>query len=122
MVTTNENAPPAGTGAGRPFYDRQAAELKLLLKQRAQLEAQVASLDDRIYDKETEYLEDTPHGNIIVGFDAYTKGTGAATGGRRRGVVNETHRIFSNSSASYKNNAVSWERGRGRGEERANGL
>jgi chromatin modification-related protein EAF6 len=120
MATGSENAPPAGArtdGAGRPFYDRQAAELKALIKDRDKLAALLATTENSIYDKETEYLEDTPNGNIVVGFDQYTKGTSAATGARRRGGVNDAHRIFSNSSVSYKSAAVSWNMGKG-GEEK----
>src|SRR5205807_1245293 len=63
--------------------------------------------------KETEYLEETPSGNIITGFESYTKGTtggigGGAAGGRSRrgGGVSEGNRVFSRSSVSFNANAV----------------
>jgi chromatin modification-related protein EAF6 len=67
-----------------------------------------AAQEDAIYQKETEYLENTPAGNIITGFDAYTKGTGgtaAAARGRKTGQT-DANRVFSRSSISYNANAV----------------
>lgn len=56
-----------------------------------------------IYKNETEYLEDTPAGNIIVGFEGYTKGSSgaAAGGGRRKGNVVEGNRVFSRCSVTF---------------------
>lgn len=51
--------------------------------------------------KETEYLESTPAGNIIVGFDNYTKGTSAAAAQRRKSGLTDQNRVFSRSSVSY---------------------
>ncbi len=61
-----------------------------------------AAHDESIYTKETDYLESTPNGNIITGFDNYTKGTGGAAGRRKTGL-NEANRVFSRSSVSYNN-------------------
>lgn len=67
---------------------------------------QQASEDD-IYQKETEYLESTPHGNIITGFDSYTKGAGTtAAAQRRRMGLTDQNRVFSRSSVSYNPNSV----------------
>lgn len=60
-----------------------------------------------IYQKETEYLENTPSGNIITGFDNYTKATTGAAAQRRKAGLTESSRVFSRSSISYNaNNAV----------------
>lgn len=56
-------------------------------------------MDDTIYKKEGEYLEDTPHGNILTGFENYIKGvTSNAVTGRRKQGVSENDRVFSKSS------------------------
>jgi len=65
-----------------------------------------AAEEDSIYQKETEYLETTPAGNIVVGFDNYTKGSGNAAAARRKTGLTETNRVFSRSSVSYNANNV----------------
>lgn len=73
-----------------------------MLAKRAQLERNLQLTEEAIYKKETEYLEETPQGNIITGFDAYTKSSSVAPGGaRRRGLVVEMNRVFSRSSVSF---------------------
>jgi len=58
-----------------------------------------AAMDEAIYKKEGEYLENTPHGNILTGFDNYIKGvTSSGAGGRRKQGVGEADRVFSRSS------------------------
>jgi chromatin modification-related protein EAF6 len=105
-------APPAAAGngevPGQPFYDKTRQHLKELLHKKRILERSLSSQEDSIFRKETEYLEETPSGNIITGFEAYTKGTGATGGGaRRRGGVSEGSRVFSRSSISFNASAVS---------------
>jgi chromatin modification-related protein EAF6 len=58
------------------------------------------TLDDAILKKESEYLEDTPHGNILTGFDNYIKGSSSTApgGGRRKTAVDDSNRVFSRSS------------------------
>ncbi|KAE9381503.1 NuA4-domain-containing protein [Stipitochalara longipes BDJ] len=111
----SENAPPAsaavgtnGDVPGQPFYDKARAHLKDLLQKKRLLERSLAQQEETIYKKETDYLEDTPSGNIITGFEAYTKGSGSsAPGQRRRAAVQESNRVFSRSSISYNVNAES---------------
>ncbi len=68
--------------------------------------------EEAIFQKETEYLESTPSGNIITGFDNYTKGTSSAAAQRRKTGLTEANRVFSRSSISYNPNAVSPRRRR----------
>jgi chromatin modification-related protein EAF6 len=65
-----------------------------------------AAEEELIYEKETEYLENTPSGNIIIGFDNYTKGTTGAAAQRRKTGLTDANRVFSRSSISYNPNAV----------------
>lgn len=60
-----------------------------------------AQREDAILQKETEYLENTINGNIITGFDNYTKGTTSAAAQRRKTGTTEANRVFSRSSISY---------------------
>jgi chromatin modification-related protein EAF6 len=66
------------------------------------------AMDDAIYKKETEYLEDTPYGNILIGFDNYIKGSSSAApgGGRRKAGVDDSNRVFSRSSVRYNDGTV----------------
>lgn len=89
-------------GCCRPFSSSSARSNHVLLNPQAQRE-------ERIEQKETEYLESTPAGNILTGFDNYTKGTTqAAAAQRRKTGPLEQHRVFSRSSISYNpNNSAS---------------
>lgn len=70
--------------------------------------ARQAQQEEEIYEKETAYLENTPAGNVMTGFDNYTKGTTqAAAAQRRKTGPLEQHRVFSRSSISYNPNAAS---------------
>jgi chromatin modification-related protein EAF6 len=113
-----ENIPPqpppssAPTAAadvpGQPFYERTRLHLKDLLHKKRQLERSLAATEETILNKETEYLEDTPAGNIIIGFENYTKNVGVGGGGRRgRGAGDgEGGRVFTRSSVSFRGGEV----------------
>lgn len=65
-------------------------------------------MEESILSKEASYLESTPSGNIITGFDNYMKGTGGAAAQRRKSNAADLNRVFSKSSISYRpNNGVS---------------
>ena len=87
-----------------PYYEKSRQHLKELLAKKRQLEKQLAVREDMIYQKETEYLENTPSGNIITGFDNYTKATTGAAAQRRKAGLTESSRVFSRSSISYNAN------------------
>jgi len=101
--STNENS--VDKSAGRPYHDKIAADLRALLAKRVVLDRSLNQIEDRLYSAETEYLESTPNGNMLTGFDNYIKGSSSsAAGGRRKGAINESDRVFSNSSISFKAN------------------
>ena len=56
--------------------------------------------------KEAAYLESTPSGNIITGFDNYMKGISGAAAQRRKTGPMDQNRVFSRSSISYRPNTV----------------
>ncbi|KAI3401929.1 hypothetical protein diail_6489 [Diaporthe ilicicola] len=106
MTENNQTAAGADAPGGLPFYEQSRTQLKTLLAKRRELEKKLAGIEDNIYAKETEYLEQTQAGNIMTGFDNYTKGTNAAAAQRRKGATMEQHRVFSKSSISYNANAA----------------
>lgn len=69
-----------------------------------------AQVEDGIAQKESTYLESTPGGNIITGFDNYMKTTSGAAAQRRKTGPLDQNRVFSRSSISYRpnNNNVSF--------------
>lgn len=70
-------------------------ELKSLISHRQQIKSWLADTNARIAELEEAYLEDTPHGNIVRGFE---------TDGRLlplRKSVDDKERMFSNSSYQY---------------------
>lgn len=117
--------------AGIPYYEKQRQHLKELLNKKKLLEKRLVRTDvachkpnqlsnclliqrhyeqlaqeEAIYQKETEYLENTPAGNIITGFDNYTKGTANVAAQRRKTGLTDANRVFSRSSISYNPAAV----------------
>lgn len=115
---------------GLPFYEKSRLHLRDLLRKQQALQRNLANLEETIYRKETEYLEDTPAGNIILGFDGFVKGASVlGGGGGRRGVDGDRRgdsrrgidgvRLFSRSSVSYRPGGESvvsaiscqWQRG-----------
>ncbi|TAQ86530.1 hypothetical protein B7494_g5154 [Chlorociboria aeruginascens] len=78
-----ENTAPATNGTngdvpGQPFYEKARVHLTKLLEKKRVLERTLAQQEDLIYKRETDYLEETPTGNIIIGFENYTKGGSSA--------------------------------------------
>jgi len=110
----SENAPPStaiGTDddptRGMPYHDKVTQDLKAMLQKKRQLERSVMQHDEAIYKKETDYLEETPYGNILTGFDNYIKGSSSsAPGGRRKAGITDQDRVFSRSSLRYNDTTV----------------
>lgn len=82
-------------------YEKEKQQVKDLLQRRNQLTRSIANMDAKIADLETKYLESTPTGNILTGFDNYTKGVTGAAAQRRKAGTTEQNRVFSRSSISY---------------------
>ncbi|KAL1861449.1 hypothetical protein Daus18300_008842 [Diaporthe australafricana] len=106
MTENNQTSAGADAPGGLPFYEQSRAQLKSLLAKRRELENKLANIETDIKNGETTYLDGTPAGNIMTGFDNYTKGTGAAAAQRRKGATMDQHRVFSRSSISYNANAA----------------
>ncbi|KAI0523696.1 histone acetyltransferase subunit NuA4-domain-containing protein [Xylaria bambusicola] len=98
---TNSGHGGNGDQPGVAHYEKQRQYLKELLQNRKLIERQLVAQEQSILQKETEYLESTPFGNIITGFDGYIKGNSNATAQRKRNGLIDQNRIFSRSSISH---------------------
>jgi chromatin modification-related protein EAF6 len=74
----------------------QEKQLLELIAKRAMLERNLGTIESQIYTLEHSYLEETPFGNIVRGFEGYT------TARTRRGRTVNADRIFSKSSVNFK--------------------
>jgi chromatin modification-related protein EAF6 len=83
-------------------YKKSQARVRELVEKRRLLERRLAQVEESIATKETMYLDSTPSGNIITGFDNYMKGTTGAAAQRRKTGPSEQNRVFSRSSISYR--------------------
>lgn len=72
---------------------------KQILKKR-ELDAKLSDLEDLIYDKENDYFAESTYGNIVKGFDNFSKNSGGSSNKKRIQYTDEDH-IFSLSSANY---------------------
>lgn len=71
---------------------------QLILKKQA-LEASLNQLEESIYEKESDYFNESVHGNIVKGFENFTKSSSSSN--KKRMVYSEDDHIFSLSSGTY---------------------
>ncbi|KAL7899983.1 histone acetyltransferase subunit NuA4 [Trichoderma sp. SZMC 28014] len=106
-MADNKQTSTSRPGEAQPTmaeYKKAQARVRDLVDRRRQLERRLASMEESIAQKETAYLDSTPSGNIITGFDNYMKGTSGAAAQRRKTGPAEQNRVFSRSSISYRPN------------------
>ncbi|KAH3668191.1 hypothetical protein OGAPHI_001945 [Ogataea philodendri] len=90
-------------GMSQQDYDRLKKKLKDALNRKKEIDRQVTRLEEDIFNKETAYLsEGAQHGNIIKGFENFTKTTTSTSSSRGKKIqFTDEDRIFSLSSATY---------------------
>ncbi|PNY23717.1 Dipeptidyl-peptidase 5, partial [Tolypocladium capitatum] len=103
MADNKQGSAPSATLTLAEYKKSQARVRELIERRRAQ-ERKLAQMEESIASKESAYLDSTPAGNIITGFDNYMKGTSGAAAQRRKTGPMEQHRVFSRSSISYRPN------------------
>ncbi|KOS16731.1 Chromatin modification-related protein eaf6 [Escovopsis weberi] len=107
MADGRQGGLPGTTSAPQPTmaeYKKSQVRVRDLVEKRRLLERRLAQMEDSIASKESTYLDSTPSGNIITGFDNYMKGTSGAAAQRRKAGPTEQNRVFSRSSISYRPN------------------
>ncbi|KAJ2974934.1 hypothetical protein NQ176_g5797 [Zarea fungicola] len=102
MADNKQGAASEGPQPTMTEYKKSQARVRELVEKRRLLERRLNQVEEGIIQKESAYLENTPSGNIITGFDNYMKGiTGAAAQRRKTGPMDQ-NRVFSRSSISYR--------------------
>ncbi|KAK9467841.1 histone acetyltransferase subunit NuA4-domain-containing protein [Lipomyces arxii] len=88
-------------------YEKLRKELRDLLSRKKAIDKNLSYIEENIFKFEGAYLEDTPNGNIIKGFDNYLKAgsTGSTHGNsssmKKKATFTDYDRLFSLSSATY---------------------
>lgn len=103
-ATAGDAASSSNTPVNAAEYKKSQARVRELIEKRRLLEKRLAQVEDGIAQKESTYLESTPGGNIIAGFDNYMKATSGAAAQRRKTGPLDQNRVFSRSSISYRPN------------------
>ncbi|EGW30908.1 uncharacterized protein SPAPADRAFT_52101 [Spathaspora passalidarum NRRL Y-27907] len=116
---TEETNKPTSQNEGVENYNKLKNKLIQQIVKRQELTTKLTSLEDSIYQKELDYFEESNFGNIVKGFENFSKsGGGGSSGGsggggggggassgfggnKRRIVYTEDDHIFSLSSVNY---------------------
>lgn len=101
---------PAGSAADEesaPASIEQYTQLKNQLTQeilkKQELDAKLNQVEALIYEKENEYFNESTYGNIIKGFENFSKSSSSSGGGsnKRKNLYTDDDHIFSLSSANF---------------------
>ncbi|CUM63166.1 uncharacterized protein PRCAT00000734001 [Priceomyces carsonii] len=81
-------------------YTAAKDQLTRQIVQKQELDARLAKLEDTIYDKETEYFNESMYGNIVKGFDNFAKNSSGSSNKKRLQYTDDDH-VFSLSSSTF---------------------
>jgi Histone acetyltransferase subunit NuA4 len=95
-LTRQAMDPPVAAAAPVPVVQPRSPELRTLQQELADLNASLDQMDKDIYDAETHYIVETPHGNLIKGWEGMLESKPAAQPLKRKAENKE--RIFTHSS------------------------
>ncbi|KAG6034366.1 hypothetical protein E4U41_006564 [Claviceps citrina] len=101
-MANNKNGGAPGSLPTLAEYKESQARVRELIEKRRAFDKRLNQVEESIMIKEASYLESTPSGNIITGFDNYMKGTTWAAAQRRKSGLLDQNRVFSRSSISYR--------------------
>ncbi|KAL6453217.1 EAF6 Chromatin modification-related protein EAF6 [Candida maltosa Xu316] len=99
-TSTSKNESSTKTSVNTEKYDELRNKLIQHILKKQELSKKLTALEDSIYQKEIDYFEESPLGNIIKGFENISKTTGTSSS-KRRVVFTEDDHIFSLSSVNY---------------------
>lgn len=81
-------------------YNTVKNKLTQQILRKQELDSKLSKLEDSIYEKENEYFAESTYGNIVKGFDNFTKTNTGGSNKKRITYTDEDH-IFSLSSANF---------------------
>ncbi|CAK7895907.1 chromatin modification-related protein Eaf6p [[Candida] anglica] len=84
-------------------YNAVKARLTSQILRKQELDAKLSKLEDHIYEKEDEYFAESTFGNIVKGFENFTK-TNTGGSNKKRIIYTDDDHIFSLSSANFVKN------------------
>lgn len=87
-------------------YNELKNQLTQQILKKQELDSQLGTLESTIYDKETEYFNESIYGNIVRGFENFSKNSGGGSAGsmgsnKRRLAYTDDDHIFSLSSINF---------------------
>lgn len=80
-------------------YEKLKKQLHQQIINKRNLDKELTQLEEDIFNKETQYFGNSTYGNIIKGFDNFTKGSSSSN--RKKIQFSDDDRIFSLSSSTY---------------------
>lgn len=98
------SAGAAGASPDVPSIDKYTEVKNQLTEQilkKQELTAKLTALEDSIYEKETDYFNESTYGNIVKGFENFSKTSGGGGSNKRRYQYTDDDHIFSLSSVNY---------------------
>ncbi|VEU20248.1 DEKNAAC101135 [Brettanomyces naardenensis] len=101
--TSTEGQSAAAAGSSKKAeYDALKKKLKESIAKRNNLDDELTKIEENIFSKETQYLADgTTHGNIIKGFENFSKTNSSSSTRVKKIQFTDEDRIFSLSSSTY---------------------
>ncbi|KAM9898660.1 hypothetical protein OXX69_009783 [Metschnikowia pulcherrima] len=81
-------------------YTKLKNDLTRSILRKKEIDSKLGELEDTIYEKETDYFNESTYGNIVKGFDNFAKNSSGGSNKRRLVITDEDH-IFSMSSATF---------------------
>lgn len=81
-------------------YTQLKNELTKQILKKQELDAQLLALEESIYDKENDYFNESTYGNIVKGFDNFSKSSSGGSNKRKMVYTDDDH-IFSLSSSTF---------------------
>ncbi|ABN65188.2 predicted protein, partial [Scheffersomyces stipitis CBS 6054] len=82
-------------------YTEIKNQLTSSILRKQELTAKLNALEDSIYEKENEYFNDSTYGNIVKGFENFSKAGGGGSSNKKRIQYTDDDHIFSLSSVNY---------------------
>ncbi|ODV80969.1 NuA4-domain-containing protein [Suhomyces tanzawaensis NRRL Y-17324] len=82
-------------------YTKVKNQLTQQILKKQELSSKLTQLEDSIYEKESDYFNESAYGNIVKGFENFSKTSGGGSSNKKRFQYSAEDHIFSLSSVNY---------------------